>query len=66
MFGALSCENDRREGGGEMCRGDGEGGDGWWVVLVVVVVVVVLFVSQPAASENSSTDDLELALSAGR
>jgi hypothetical protein len=35
------------EGCGEMCRGDGEGGDGW--VVVVVVVVVVLFVSQPAS-----------------
>jgi hypothetical protein len=31
-----------------MCRGDGEGGDGWWVA----VVVVVLFVSQRAASQR--------------
>ena len=35
-----------------MCRGDGEGGDGWWVV--VVVVVVLLLVSQSASQPESS------------
>jgi hypothetical protein len=51
VYAASGLARMTDEGGGEMCRGDGEGGDGWWVVLVVVVV---LFVGQPARERRAA------------